>query len=42
MSKPLHRKASALQRAGLFSGLKSFDELETLISAFRLAYAFNP
>ena len=33
MSKPLHPKASALQRAGLFAGLKSFDELEARIAA---------
>ncbi len=33
MSKPLHPKASGLQRAGLFAGLKSFDELETRITA---------
>lgn len=32
MAKPLHHKATAFQRSGLFAGLKSFAELETRIA----------
>src|ERR1039458_249908 len=35
MSKPLHVKTRAFQSAGLFAGLKSFDELETRIAALQ-------